>query len=290
MPNCIIAQSGGPTSVINSSVVGLIKANDDLKLYDKVYGGLNGIEGILNKNIIDLSCMSSEDKEVFKYTPSSGLGSCRYKMKPLSESTEEYDKLISILKELDIKSFFYVGGNDSMDTTAKLGKYSKEKGLDINFIGIPKTIDNDLMFTDHTPGFGSAAKFICTSVLETYFDSSVYINNGIFILETMGRDTGWLAASTCTSRYFGKSVPDFIYLPEVAFDEKKFLADVEKKFKEQNQVYIVVSEGLKNAEGKFLTELDCVSQDKFGHVQLGGVGEYLRPLILSSGITNRVKA
>lgn len=290
MPNCIIAQSGGPTSVINSSVVGLIKANDDLKLYDKVYGGLNGIEGILNKNIIDLSCMSSEDKEVFKYTPSSGLGSCRYKMKPLSESTEEYDKLISILKELDIKSFFYVGGNDSMDTTAKLGKYSKEKGLDINFIGIPKTIDNDLMFTDHTPGFGSAAKFICTSVLETYFDSSVYINNGIFILETMGRDTGWLAASTCTSRYFGKSVPDFIYLPEVAFDEKKFLADVEKKFKEQNQVYIVVSEGLKNAEGKFLTELDCVSQDKFGHVQLGGVGEYLRQLILSSGITNRVKA
>ena len=160
MPNCIIAQSGGPTSVINSSVVGLIKANDDLKLYDKVYGGLNGIEGILNKNIIDLSCMSSEDKEVFKYTPSSGLGSCRYKMKPLSESTEEYDKLISILKELDIKSFFYVGGNDSMDTTAKLGKYSKEKGLDINFIGIPKTIDNDLMFTDHTPGFGSAAKFL----------------------------------------------------------------------------------------------------------------------------------
>ena len=146
------------------------------------------------------------------------------------------------------------------------------------------------MFTDHTPGFGSAAKFICTSVLETYFDSSVYINNGIFILETMGRDTGWLAASTCTSRYFGKSVPDFIYLPEVAFDEKKFLADVEKKFKEQNQVYIVVSEGLKNAEGKFLTELDCVSQDKFGHVQLGGVGEYLRQLILSSGITNRVKA
>ena len=290
MPNCIIAQSGGPTSVINSSVVGVIKANDDLKLFDKVYGGLNGIEGILNKNIIDLSCLTSEEKEIFKYTPSSGLGSCRYKMKPLTESTEEYDKLISILRELDIKAFFYIGGNDSMDTTAKLGKYAKEKGLDIKFIGIHKTIDNDLMFTDHTPGFGSAAKFICTSVLETYFDSSVYINNGVFIMETMGRDTGWLAASTCTSRYFGKPVPDFIYLPEVAFDEEKFLADVEKKFKEQNQVYIVASEGLKNKDGKFLTELECSSQDKFGHAQLGGVGEYLRQLILNSGITSRVKA
>ena len=288
MPNCIIAQSGGPTSVINSSVVGLIKANEEFKVYDKIYGGLNGIEGILNKNIIDLSSTTNQELEEFKYTPSSGLGSCRYKMKNIEDSTEEYDKILEILQDLDIKTFFYIGGNDSMDTTAKLGKYAKENNLDINFVGIPKTIDNDLMYTDHTPGFASAAKYIAISVLETYLDSSVYTNNGIFILETMGRDTGWLAASTCTSRYFGKSVPDFIYLPEVAFDEKKFLADVEKRFKEQNQVYIVVSEGLKNAEGKFLTELDCVSQDKFGHVQLGGVGEYLRQLILSSGIKKRI--
>ena len=290
MPNCIIAQSGGPTSVINSSVVGLIRANEEFKIFDKVYGGLNGIEGILNKNIIDLSQISSEDIDTFKLTPSSGLGSCRYKMKNIEESTEEYDRLLDILKSLDIKAFFYVGGNDSMDTTAKLGKYAKENGLDINFIGIPKTIDNDLMHTDHTPGFGSAAKFISTAVLETYLDSSVYINNGIFIVETMGRDTGWLAASACTARYNGKPVADFIYLPEKAFNVEYFLCDVRAKFKEQNQVFIVASEGLKTEDGRFLSEMNVISQDNFGHSQLGGVGQHLRQLILDAGITTRVKA
>lgn len=290
MPNCIIAQSGGPTSVINSSVVGLIRANEEFKIFDKVYGGLNGIEGILNKNIIDLSQISSEDIDTFKLTPSSGLGSCRYKMKNIEESTEEYDRLLDILKSLDIKAFFYVGGNDSMDTTAKLGKYAKENGLDINFIGIPKTIDNDLMHTDHTPGFGSAAKFISTAVLETYLDSSVYINNGIFIVETMGRDTGWLAASACTARYNGKPVADFIYLPEKAFNVEDFLCDVRAKFKEQNQVFIVASEGLKTEDGRFLSEMNVISQDNFGHSQLGGVGQHLRQLILDAGITTRVKA
>ena len=290
MPNCIIAQSGGPTSVINSSVVGLIRANEEFKIYDKVYGGLNGIEGILNQDIIDLSSMTKEEVDTFRYTPSSGLGSCRYKMKNLEDSTEEYDKLLDILKSLDIKSFFYVGGNDSMDTTAKLAKYAKQNGIDINFIGIPKTIDNDLMHTDHSPGFGSAAKFISTSVLETYLDSSVYINNGIFIIETMGRDTGWLAASACTARYNGKAVADFIYLPEVAFDVEKFLVDVRQKFEEQNHVYIVASEGLRDKNGKFLTELESSAQDKFGHAQLGGVGTYLKELIISAGITKRVKS
>ena len=290
MPNCIIAQSGGPTSVINSSVVGLIRANEEFKIFDKVYGGLNGIEGILNKNIIDLSQISSEDIDTFKLTPSSGLGSCRYKMKNIEESTEEYDRLLDILKSLDIKAFFYVGGNDSMDTTAKLGKYAKENGLDINFIGIPKTIDNDLMHTDHTPGFGSAAKFISTAVLETYLDSSVYINNGIFIVETMGRDTGWLAASACTARYNGKPVADFIYLPEKAFNVEDFLCDVRAKFKEQNQVFIVASEGLTTEDGRFLSEMNVISQDNFGHSQLGGVGQHLRQLILDAGITTRVKA
>ena len=290
MPNCIIAQSGGPTSVINSSVVGLIRANEEFKVYDKVYGGLNGIEGILNENIIELSSMNTNEINTFRYTPSSGLGSCRYKMKNLDDSTEEYDRLLEILKSLDIKSFFYVGGNDSMDTTAKLSKYAKENGLDINFIGIPKTIDNDLMHTDHSPGFGSAAKFISTSVLETYLDSSVYINNGIFIIETMGRDTGWLAASACTARYNGKPVADFIYLPEVAFNVEEFLIDVREKFEEQNHVYIVASEGLRTEDGKFLTEIEASAQDKFGHAQLGGVGAYLKQLIINAGITKRVKS
>ena len=290
MPNCIIAQSGGPTSVINSSVVGLIKANEEFKVYDKIYGGLNGIEGILNKNIIDLSSTTNQELEEFKYTPSSGLGSCRYKMKNIEDSTEEYDKILEILQDLDIKTFFYIGGNDSMDNTAKLGKYAKENNLDINFVGIPKTIDNDLMYTDHTPGFASAAKYIAISVLETYLDSSVYTNNGIFILETMGRDTGWLAASACTAKYLGKPVVDFIYLPEVAFDKDQFLKDVEKRFKENNHVYIVVSEGIRDASGKFVSEFECVSQDKFGHTQLGGVCNYIRSLILDAKITTRVKA
>ena len=290
MSNCIIAQSGGPTAVINSSVVGLLHANSDLGIFDKVYAGLNGIEGILNGNIIELSSYTDEEIDNFRFTPSSGLGSCRYKMKKLEESTDEYDRLLNILEANDIKAFFYVGGNDSMDTTAKLGKYAKETGIDIKFIGIPKTIDNDLMYTDHTPGFGSAAKFISTTVLETYLDSSVYINNGIFILETMGRDTGWLAASAALAKLDGKQVADFIYLPESAFDIDKFLIDVRNKFEEQNQVYIVVSEGIRTAEGKFVSEVESQAHDKFGHAQLGGVGTYLKNLIISSGITDRVKS
>ena len=290
MSNCIIAQSGGPTSVINSSVVGLLEANNSLGVFDKVFAGLNGIEGILNGNIIELSSFSQEDINKFRYTPSSGLGSCRYKMKKLEESTEEYDRLLDILKANNIKAFFYVGGNDSMDTTAKLSAYAKKTGIDVKFIGIPKTIDNDLMYTDHTPGFGSAAKFIATTVLETYLDSSVYINNGIFILETMGRDTGWLAASASLAKLNGKQVADFIYLPESAFDVDKFLNDVKNKFEEQNQVYIVVSEGIRNSEGKFVAEAHAQAHDKFGHAQLGGVGSYLKNLIISSGITNRVKS
>ncbi|PRR82795.1 6-phosphofructokinase [Clostridium vincentii] len=290
MPNCIIAQSGGPTSVINSSVVGLLKANEELKKYDKVYGGINGIEGILNENIVELSSITEEDLILFQHTPSSGLGSCRYRMKDLETSTEEYDKLISILEKLDIKTFFYIGGNDSMDTTAKLALYAKKNSLDINFIGIPKTIDNDLMHIDHTPGFGSASKFIATTVFETFLDSSVYIYNGVFILETMGRDTGWLAASACMATYEGKPVADFIYLPEITFDKDAFLHDVKEKFKEQNQVFIVVSEGLKTKDGKFLSEIDYISQDNFAHPQLGGVCHYLRDLIIEAGITPRVKS
>lgn len=290
MSNCIIAQSGGPTAVINSSVVGLVNANRELKTFEKVYAGLNGIEGILNKTIIDLSSISSEEINNFRFTPSSGLGSCRYKLKNLDSSFEEYERLIKILREYDITSFFYVGGNDSMDTIAKLSKYAKLNNIDIKFMGIPKTIDNDLKFIDHTPGFGSAAKFIGTTAIETYLDASVYRNNGIFILETMGRDTGWLAASACLAKLNGKPVADFIYLPEVAFDKIKFLMDVKQKFKKQNKVYIIVSEGIRDANGNFVSEFECVSQDNFGHAQLGGVSNYLRTLILQAGITTRVKA
>ncbi|MGL5244364.1 MAG: 6-phosphofructokinase [Sarcina sp.] len=289
--NCIIAQSGGPTSVINASVYGLVKTNTDLKIYDNVYGGLNGIEGILNKRIINLSEMTNEQLETFKSSPASGLGSCRYKLKNYIDNTEEYLKLIEILTSLNIKAFFYVGGNDSMDTTAKLSAFAKENNIDIKFIGIPKTIDNDLMHTDHTPGFGSAAKFIATSILETYLDSKVYTENGIFIVETMGRDTGWLAAAGALAQVKDIPCADLIYLPEKAFNIIEFLEDVAKIYKEKNHVYIVASEGLRNENGKFLTENNiAMAHDNFGHSQLGGVGQYLKNLIIQSGITNRVKS
>lgn len=290
MRNCIIAQSGGPTAVINASAVGIYEKNLETKYFDKVYFGINGIEGILNKNIIDSDSLNKDNVLNLKQTPSSGLGSCRYKLADYKINSYDYDRVINILDEYEIDTLFYIGGNDSMDTVMKFSQYCKNTTCKIKFIGIPKTIDNDLMYTDHTPGFGSAANFISTAVLETYLDSSVYINNGIFIVETMGRDTGWLAASACTARYNGKPVADFIYLPEKAFNVEDFLCDVRAKFKEQNQVFIVASEGLKTEDGRFLSEMNVISQDNFGHSQLGGVGQHLRQLILDAGITTRVKA
>jgi len=290
MRNCLIAQSGGPTAVINSSVVGVVLENKNIGYFDNVYAGLNGIEGILNKKIINFSQFSDEEIHNFRYTPSSGLGSCRYKMKNFSENADEYKNFFNILDEYEIDTFFYVGGNDSMDTVAKLSEYAEIHSIDKKIIGIPKTIDNDLMHTDHTPGFGSAAKFISTVVLETYLDSSVYINNGVFILETMGRDTGWLAASSALAKIDGKSVADFIYLPERAFSKIDFINDVRNKMKEQNKVFIVASEGLKDECGNFLSQLDNSGGfDNFGHAQLGGVCNYLKQLIINAGITSRVK-
>mgnify|MGYP001029679430 CR=1 FL=1 len=290
MRNCLVAQSGGPTSVINASVVGVVEENKECKYYDKVYAGINGIEGILEKRIVDLTKLTDEELNLLKYTPSSALGSCRYKIKNFEENDEEYIKFFNILDSLDIHTFFYIGGNDSMDTVSKLSEYAKLKGIDKQIIGIPKTIDNDLQYTDHTPGYGSAAKYIATLVLETYLDSSVYTNNGIFILETMGRDTGWLAASASLAKLNGKQVADFIYLPEVVFSKEDFLRDVRKKFEEKNKVYIVVSEGLKNEEGNYLYDIEVANDhDSFSHPQLGGVGSYLENLIIDAGITQRVK-
>ncbi|MBB6632005.1 6-phosphofructokinase [Clostridium algidicarnis] len=291
MCNCLIAQSGGPTSVINSSVVGLVDENTKLNIFNTVYGGLNGIEGILNENLINLSTCDKNILDTFKLTPSSGLGSCRYKMKDYNNDESEYIKIFDIFQKLNIKAFFYIGGNDSMDTVSKLSKYAENKNIDVKIIGIPKTIDNDLPITDHTPGFGSAAKFISTVALETYLDSSVYINNGIFILETMGRDAGWLAASASLAKLNNKPIADFIYLPEIAFDTDAFIKDVKEKFKKQNHVYIVASEGLKDNDGNFLSTLQSAEcHDNFGHAQLGGVGNYLKSLILDNHITTRVKS
>lgn len=289
MRNCIVAQSGGPTSVINASAIGVLAENIDSHYYDNVYAGINGIQGILDNHIVNLSTLPYDEVKGLKYTPSSGLGSCRYKLKSYQESPEEYLKLFEILKKYEIKTFFYIGGNDSQDTVHKFSIYAKQHNKDVKFIGIPKTIDNDLPIMDHTPGFGSAAKLIATSVLENFLDASVYPAKGVFILETMGRDTGWLAASACIATINGNPVADFIYLPEVAFDTKTFLKDVSKKLTEKSHVFVVVSEGIRTKEGKFIGEAASTGLDKFGHAQLGGVCAYLKDLILTTNTAEKVR-
>lgn len=290
MKNCIVAQSGGPTSVINASAMGVFKANEELKYYDNVYAGLHGIEGILNETMVNLSEMDAEIIDRLMYTPSSGLGSCRYKLKSYEENKSEYIKLFDIFKKYEIDTFFYIGGNDSMDTVHKLSNYAKEHNLSTKFFGVPKTIDNDLPIMDHTPGFGSAAKFIGTIALENKLDCSVYSAKNVFIIETMGRDTGWLAASSCVATLNGQPVVDFIYLPEVAFDSEKCLKDIAKKLETQNSVVIVVSEGIRTADGTFLGEIGGHGLDKFGHAQLGGVCNYLKNLIIDNGVCKKVRA
>ena len=290
MKNCLVAQSGGPTAVINASFMGVLDEVLSTNCYNNVFAGINGIEGILQEKLVNLSLLPYDKLKNLKYTPSSALGSCRYKMKDYKNDSSEYEKLFKILERNEIKVFFYIGGNDSMDTVRALTEYTKLNNIDVQVIGIPKTIDNDLMETDHTPGFGSACKFIATTILESYLDSSVYINNGIFIVETMGRDTGWLTSSAALARIDGKPVVDFIYLPEVPFSKTKFLEDVRKKFEEQNQVFIVASEGIKDENGDFIAKTSTVGiHDKFGHAQLGGVCNSLKNLIIDSGITSRVK-
>lgn len=291
MNNCIVAQSGGPTTVINASVMGVVAGNKELKHYDTVYAGINGIHGILEENILDLSNLTLDNIESLKYTPSAGLGSCRYKLKDFNESYGEYDKLFNILNRYEIKTFFYVGGNDSMDTVHKLSAFAKTNNKDVKFIGIPKTIDNDLPIMDHTPGFGSAAKLIATTVLENYLDTQVYTKKSAFIIETMGRDTGWLAASAALAKINNNQIADFIYLPEVSFLEEKFLEDVTEKLQTQNHVIIIVSEGIKNQEGKFLSEISSeITKDIFGHVQLGGVGNYLKNLLTNNNIVTKARS
>lgn len=290
MRNCIIAQSGGPTAVINASAIGIYEKNLETKYFYKVYFGINGIEGILNKNIVDSEYLNKEDVLNLKQTPSSGLGSCRYKLADYKINSYDYDRVINILDEYEIDTLFYIGGNDSMDTVMKFSQYCKNTTCKIKFIGIPKTIDNDLLGTDNCPGFGSAAKLISTLIMETYLDFSIYKNNGIFILETMGRDTGWLAASSALARLNDDNpLVDLIYLPEIEFYEDKFVEDVRRVFKEKNKVYIVASEGIRDKYGNFICEQKTSTHDKFGHSQLGGVSNYLKDLIVSSSITTRVK-
>ena len=282
MSNCLVAQSGGPTSVINATVAGVVKANQMNPYYTKVYGGLNGIEGILQERFVDLTNMSEEENKILRQTPSSALGSCRYKLK--RDNVADFENLFKILDKYDIETMFYTGGNDSMDTVAALSEYAKEHNItNHRFVGCPKTVDNDLVQTDHCPGFASTAKFIATTALHTWLDVNVYTRQEVFILETMGRDAGWLAASACLS-----GIVDLICLPEVAFDKDLFLTQVKKCIEEKNKCYIVVSEGCKFADGTYISAGQA-KNDGFGHAILGGAGNALKQMILDAGVAERCK-
>lgn len=282
MSNCLVAQSGGPTSVINATIAGVVKANQMNPYYGKVYGGLNGIEGILEERFYDLTKMSDEENLILRQTPASALGSCRYKLK--RDNKEDFEKLFEILDKYDIETMFYTGGNDSMDTVAALSEYAKEHGItNHRFVGCPKTVDNDLIITDHCPGFGSAAKFIAATALQTWLDLNVYTRQEVFVLETMGRDAGWLAASACLS-----GVVDLLCLPEVPFNKDAFLEEVKRCVEEKNKCYIVVSEGCKYEDGTYIAA-GSSKNDGFGHAQLGGAGNAIKQMILDEGIAQRCK-
>jgi len=278
--NLLVAQSGGPTVAINSSLAGVISEAISSNRIDKVYGAQNGIQGVLKEELIELSeLFGTEEKiEQLRHTPSMYLGSCRYKLKEPAVDESDYLRIIEVLKKYEIQYFFYIGGNDSMDTVAKLSEYAKEKDCELYVMGIPKTIDNDLEAIDHTPGFGSAAKYIATSILEIAHDTYIYDMESVLIVEIMGRNAGWLAASSVLARTEYSTAPDLIYLPERSFSTACFVQDVKELLKRKKQVVIAVSEGICDTEGNYVSSQEA-NTDQFGHVRLSGTGKYLEHLI-----------
>ena len=278
MKNVIVGQSGGPTSVINSSLLGVFKTAKD-RGADIVYGMVHGIKGLLDRDIVDLSAQikTDLDMDLLKRTPSSFLGSCRYKLPDIDGNEETYEKIFAILNELEIYAFFYIGGNDSMDTIKKLTDYGNKIDSPIRFIGVPKTIDNDLAITDHTPGFGSAAKYIAATTKEIIRDGLVYDYPVVSVIEIMGRNAGWLTAAAALSKGEDCEGVDLIYMPETVFDVDKFIAKVGELLKENRSIVIAVSEGIKVADGRYVCELaDHIDYvDAFGHKQLAGTARYL---------------
>lgn len=278
--NLIVGQSGGPTAVINSSLYGVVSEGFRQASIGTVYGMVNGIEGFLAGRILDFQeALPGTSLEKLKTTPGAYLGSCRYK---LPEDLEDpvYPVLFRKFEELNIGYFFYIGGNDSMDTVSKLSRYAEKIGSDIRVIGEPKTIDNDLIMTDHTPGFGSAARYVASTVREIVIDANVYETKSVTIVEIMGRHAGWLTAAGALARKYVGDNPLLIYLPETAFDQEAFLAKVEQCFEKNPNVIVCVSEGIHDKDGTFICEYDnSVGTDSFGHKMLAGCGKYLENLI-----------
>lgn len=281
MRNCLVAQSGGPTAAINASLAGVIDEalkSDDI---DIIYGGRNGIQGILEERLTALNDIFNNNESnlmKLKNTPSMYLGSCRYKLADYRKDTRDYDRLCEIFEKYDIGYFFYIGGNDSMDTVAKVSAYAMNKGLNVKVIGIPKTIDNDLACIDHTPGFGSAAKFIAASVLEMAHDTYIYNIDTVLIVEIMGRNAGWLTAASSLARNGYSDAPHLIYLPERAFNKEDFVKRVREELKTRHHVVVAVSEGIKDESGSYVSAQGG-RVDQFGHVMLSGTGDVLKQIV-----------
>lgn len=275
---CIFGQSGGPTAVINASMYGVVSAALASENITRVYGAQYGIKGVLEDKLFDMGAENAEELKLLLNTPSSELGSCRYKIAEPEVDDSDYKRILEVFKKYDVRYFFYNGGNDSMDTCNKISRYMSSVGYECRVIGVPKTIDNDLFGTDHCPGYGSAAKYIATSCMELYKDTCVYSTGTVNVVEIMGRHAGWLAASAALASYKGCG-PDLVYLPERDFDMDSFCADVERVYKEKGKALVVVSEGIHYADGSFVSEAKTSATDGFGHAQLGGLAARLADVV-----------
>lgn len=279
--NCIVAQSGGPTVAINASLAGVIDGVKKSNKFTRVYGAIHGIQGVLGNNFIDLSLMALSKfplVNTLELSPAMYLGSCRYKLPDFEVDSKPYEIIFDRFEEYQVAAFFYIGGNDSMDTVDKLSKYANKIGSDVKIVGIPKTIDNDLCHTDHTPGFGSAAKYVASTMLEIAHDTYIYQIPSVVIVEIMGRDAGWLTAASCLARNDYSPAPHLIYLPEVDFDEDQFIEDIKNVLKTSRCVIVAVSEGIHDKDGNYISATSAVA-DKFGHAQLSGTGKALESLV-----------
>ena len=275
---CIIGQSGGPTSVINASAQGVIQTALASPQITRVLGAAHGIKGVLADQLYDMGQEDPAQLDLLQYTPSSALGSCRYKLADPDQDDTDYRRILEIFQKYDVRYFFYNGGNDSMDTCNKISKYMQKVGYECRVMGVPKTIDNDLFGTDHCPGFASAAKYIATSCMEVYQDARVYDTGMVCIMEIMGRHAGWLAGAAALATAYGAG-PDLVYLPEVDFDMDKFLADVDRIYREKGNCMVAVSEGIHYADGTFVSEAKTSATDGFGHAQLGGLAAHLASVV-----------
>lgn len=280
-PNALVAQSGGPTAVINSSACGAIQEAMNTGKIGRIIGAVNGILGVLKEELFDISAEKPQTIEALKQTPAAAIGSCRYKLKSLQESRADFDRVLEVFKAHNIHYFFYAGGNDSMDTADKVNELAAEAGYELVCMGIPKTVDNDLAFTDHCPGYPSVAKYVATCAMEAGRDTeSLYTTDTCTILEVMGRNSGWIAAATGLAHRCDEDAPHLVYMPEAPFSFDKLVSDVNEVLREFGKVFIVAGEGLKNEKGQYITaDTGVFARDSFGHVQLGGVADMLKAII-----------